>query len=101
MLQQSQVIPTRRRGNAATDSLDDQTGNVGGHKKDGIKLWREAAERAVQGANGVFQGEVQADADQAGPEDNGDDLNLEGVGVPGVRGEEDAGDVACRRLGYR
>jgi hypothetical protein len=95
MLQQSQVGPASRRGDAAADGLDDQAGNVGGHEEDGVELWREAAERAVQGADSVFQGEIQADADQAGAEDDGDDLNLEGIGVPGIVGEEDAGGVAC------
>lgn len=95
MLQQSQVVAASRRGDAAADGLDDQAGDVGGHEEAGVELWREAAERAVQGADGVFQGEIQADADQAGPEDDGDDLDLEGVSVPWVGGEEDAGGVAC------
>ena len=95
MLQQSQVAAASRRGDAAADGLDNQAGDVGGHEEDGVELWREAAERAVQGADGVFQSEIQADADQAGPEDDGDDLDLEGVGIPRVVGEEDAGGVAC------
>lgn len=95
MPKQIQIIPAGRCSNATTNSLDDQAGDVGRHEEDGVELWRNTAERAVQGADGVFQGEVQADADQTGPEDNGDDLDLERVGVPGVGVEEDAGDVAC------
>lgn len=42
----------------------------------------------------MFEGEVEADADEGGAEDDGDDLGLECGAVPWVEGEEGAGCVA-------
>jgi hypothetical protein len=47
----------------------------------------------------VLEGEVQADADEGGAEDDGDNLELEGGAVPGVEAEEGAADVAWAVLG--
>ena len=42
----------------------------------------------------MFEGEVDCGADEGWAEDDGADLELEGVLVPGVVVEEDAADVA-------
>ncbi len=43
----------------------------------------------------MLEGQVDRDAEEGRREDDGDDLGLEGVLVPGVVGEGDARGVAC------
>lgn len=55
----------------------------------------DAREVGVEGEAEVLEGEVDGDAEEGGGEDDGADLGFEGVFVPGVGAEGDAGGVAC------
>ena len=94
VLQQVVLVASRGGGDAATDGLDDEARDVGGDEEQGVPLRGDDAEVRVDGAHDVLDGQVQADADEGGPEYDGDDLQLEAVLVPGVGGQEDAADVA-------
>lgn len=94
MHQQARVIVPGGRSNSAADGLDDQARDVGGDEEDGIEARREAAQGAVQGLDDIPEGEIQTGADEGGAQHDGDNLQLEGVAVPDIVGEDAAADVA-------
>lgn len=87
------IVPSGCR-DAAPDGLDDEAAEVGGQEEARVPDGRDARERRVQGEGDVLQCEVDGDADESRGEDDGADLELEGVLVPGVVVHEDATDVA-------
>lgn len=93
-VEQLLVVLASRGGDAASDGLDDEARQVRGEEDARVPLGFEARERGVQGEGDVFEGEVDCGADEGWAEDDGADLELEGVLVPGVVVEEDAADVA-------
>lgn len=85
---------------AAADGLDDEAGDVGGEEDARVPGGGDAGEGRVEGEGDVLEGEVDGDADEGRAQDDGADLELKGALVPGIRGEEDATDVAWGMLGH-
>lgn len=81
-------------GDAAADGLHDQAGQVGGEEDAREPLRLDARERGVEREGDVLEREVDGDADESWPEDDGANLQLKGVLVPGVVVEEDATNVS-------
>lgn len=92
--QQLRLVVAGGGGERAADGLQDQAGDVGGHEDERVQAGAEARERRVDRERDVLEREVDRDADERGREDDGADLRLEGVRVPGVLVQEHARDVA-------
>jgi hypothetical protein len=78
-----------------TDSLHQEARDVQRDKDEGVQVRADAGQGRVEREADVLEGEVDGDADEGWGEDDGDDLRLEGVLVPRVVRQGDAGGVTC------
>lgn len=83
-VEQLLVVAPRGGGDATADGLDDQARQVGGQEEAWVPLGVEAREGRVEREGDVLERQVDGDADERWAENNGADLELEGVLVPGV-----------------
>lgn len=95
MIQHGKIVIPRRSSQRAADGLDQKARDVERDEDEGVEVGADAREGRVEGEAEVLEGEVDGDAEQGRREDDGADLGFEGVFVPGVGGEGDAGGVAC------
>ena len=96
MHHQTGILERRAGRQRAADGLDEQARDVERDKDERVQARRDARQRRVERQADVLEGQVDGDAHEGGREDDGDDLRLEGVLVPGVGGERDARGVAYR-----
>jgi hypothetical protein len=89
------IVVQRRAGRQGTaNSLHTQARDVEWDENKGVQVGADARQGRVEREADVFERQVDGDADEGWAEDDGDDLGLEGMLVPGVVGERDARGVA-------
>lgn len=96
------IVVQRRAGRQGTaNSLHTQARDVEWDKNKGVQIGADARQGRVEREADVLERQVDGDADEGRAEDDGDDLGLEGMLVPGIVGERDACGVAwgcCQSL---
>lgn len=88
------VVTLGGRGNTASDGLDNETREIGGEEDARVPLRCKAGDLRVEVEGDVLEGQVDGDADEGRAKDNGADLHLESVLVPGVIVHHSTADVA-------
>ena len=94
MVEHRKVVVTRRGGQRAADGLHEQARHVERDEDEGVQARAHAREARAEGEAEVLEGEVDGDAEEGWGEDDGADLSLKGVLVPGVGAQGNAGGVA-------
>ena len=82
--------------NATSDSLDNQTRQIGREEDDGIPLGPQSRQLRVDSKTNMLQRQVDRDTDESRSQDDGANLQLESARVPNIMVKQDTADVASR-----
>lgn len=88
-------VAARRSGQSTTDSLQDQTRDVGRDEDERVEPRLDAGDLRVDRQDNMLEREIDGDADEGRAEDDGADLRLECLLVERVVVKLRSGNVAC------